>query len=88
MRSFYSHIRAHFHLGDTLDLKWLPKMLPANVRLIVSALEGRSLNSLRESHPPEIPVGPLTLEIRKQIVVEYLKVYNKRLPDLQVNLLI
>ena len=60
-------------------------MLPANVRLVVSALEGRSLNALRESHLPEIPVGPLTLEIRKRIVVEFLKVYNKRLSDVQVH---
>ena len=71
-------------IGDTLELKWLPKMLPENVRVIVSALEGPSLSALRETHLTEIPVGQLTQEIRKRIVVEFLKVYNKRLPDVQV----
>lgn len=63
---------------------WLPKMLPPNVRLVVSALEGRSLNALHAAGVPELAVGPLTLDVRKQIVIEYLRVYNKRLTDQQV----
>ena len=60
---------------------WLPKLLPVNVRVIVSTLEGRCLRAL--STLPELTIEPLNLPDRKRLIVDYLKLYNKRLANSQ-----
>ena len=54
------------------DLVWLPPVLPAKVRLIVSTLPGRPLDDLKKRGWPTLQVEPLNPEERKQLVVEYL----------------
>lgn len=68
--------RAH-----TLD--WLPWTLPPEVRPIVSTQEGDCLDALRRRRPapPEITIGPLPLEGRKEIVRHTLWDYRKRLDE-------
>ncbi len=67
-----------------MDLVWLPKQLPENVRLIVSALEGRALTALRANSLPEIIVGPLPKIACKGIVAHLLNTTNKQLNETQV----
>ena len=68
--------RAH-----TLD--WLPQTLPPGLRAIVSTQEGDCLDALRRRRPapPEITVGPLGLDDRKEIVRQTLWDYRKRLDE-------
>jgi tetratricopeptide (TPR) repeat protein len=54
------------------DLAWLPPVLPADVRLIVSTLPGRPLDDLKKRGWPTLQVEPLNPEERRQLVVEYL----------------
>ena len=61
------------------DLVWLPPVLPADVRLIVSTLPGRALDDLKRRGWPTLQVEPLNAEERKQLIVEYLQQYTKEL---------
>ena len=72
--------------GDAHALTWLPKELPENVRIIVSTLEGRCLDSLRSSEVtlPEVAVDPLDVSTRKEIISQILAEYNKILDKSQV----
>lgn len=72
-------------LSDGHDLQWLPTRLGPSVRIIVSCVEDaaakadsaeqRVLNALamRRPDPLRVPLGPLTEEDVRTIVVEYLK---------------
>ncbi|XP_076089059.1 TPR repeat-containing protein DDB_G0287407-like isoform X1 [Mytilus galloprovincialis] len=81
--------------GDAHYLVWLPKKLPEGMRIIVSTLEGKCLNSLRddpdrksdEKKSIELSVDPLVKSIRKNIVCKILAEYNKRLDDEQLEIL-
>ncbi|XP_063411273.1 TPR repeat-containing protein DDB_G0287407-like [Mytilus trossulus] len=81
--------------GDAHYLVWLPKKLPEGMRIIVSTLEGKCLNSLRddpdrktdEKKSIELSVDPLVKSIRKNIVTKILAEYNKRLDDEQLEIL-
>ncbi|KAL5009468.1 hypothetical protein ScPMuIL_011773 [Solemya velum] len=76
--------------SDAHSLIWLPRVLPAGVRIIVSTLEGKCLNSLRE-HPVgnlEIVVEPLGLGIRKMIAKSILEDYSKKLDEEQMEILV
>lgn len=82
-----------FTLGDAQYLIWLPKVLPQGMRLVVSTLEGKCLNSLRaddsegrkeKPRSVEMSVDPLDKKIRKDIACKILGEYNKRLDDEQV----
>ncbi|MDP2767729.1 MAG: DUF4062 domain-containing protein [Candidatus Methanoperedens sp.] len=70
--SYYAH-----------TLNWLPYTLPKNLRLIVSTLEGDCLEALhrRRPAPPEITMGPLAPEDRRQIIRQTLWDYRKRLDE-------
>lgn len=64
------------------DLVWLPPVIPANVRLIVSALPGRSLQDLAKREWPTLHVAPLNPGERARLIKEYLAQYTKTLsPD-------
>lgn len=62
-----------------LDLVWLPSLLPANVRLILSTLPGRSLEEMRKRGWPSLEVAPLNAEERIALVRDYLALYAKSL---------
>ncbi|MSQ48714.1 MAG: DUF4062 domain-containing protein, partial [Deltaproteobacteria bacterium] len=61
------------------DLVWLPPMIPANVRVIVSTLLGRPLDDLQKRGWPTLEVRPLEEVERKQLITEYLSQYTKTL---------
>ena len=62
-----------------LDLAWLPRELPPNVRLIVSTLPGRPLDELRRRSWPVLEVQPLEPGERRRLIVDYLAQYSKTL---------
>jgi tetratricopeptide (TPR) repeat protein len=61
------------------DLVWLPPEIPANLRLIVSTLSGRSCDNLKKRGWPVLTVGPLNLPERKELISRYLVRYAKTL---------
>jgi hypothetical protein len=65
---------------DLATLKWLPKPLPANVRVLVSCISpSPSLELLRSAGVHEIPIDELTEYDRKDIITESLAEYRKSL---------
>jgi tetratricopeptide (TPR) repeat protein len=68
------------------DLAWLPESPPENVRLIVSALPGRSLDALDRRGWPTLTVERLSQDERAQLVSDYLgKLYRKRMSGEQTS---
>ncbi len=67
-----------------LDLGWLPRVLPRNVRLIVSTLPGRSLDALRRRNWPELTVEPLTVPERRALIEKFLAQFARRLGSRRV----
>ena len=68
-------------------LDWLPRLLPKNVRIVVSTLEGPILDALRKTDKaklPEVLVAPLNEDTRRSIVTQVLSEYNKALDEEQV----
>ena len=61
------------------DLVWLPQTIPANVRLIVSTLPGRSWDDLKKRDWPWLTVEPFTVPEREKIIIKYLRRYSKEL---------
>jgi tetratricopeptide (TPR) repeat protein len=61
------------------DLGWLPRDIPANLRIIVSCLPGRSLDELTRRGWPRLEVQPLAAEERKELAIQYLLQYAKAL---------
>jgi hypothetical protein len=61
------------------DLVWLPPVIPANVRLVVSKLPGRPWDDLQKRGWPVLTVEPLTVPEREELIVKYLKRYSKEL---------
>ena len=62
-----------------LDLVWLPPVIPANVRLVVSTLPGRPLDDLQKRGWPVLTIEPLTAVERETLIAKYLKLYAKEL---------
>jgi tetratricopeptide (TPR) repeat protein len=63
------------------DLVWLPPVIPANVRLIVSTLVGRPLDDLHKRAWPVLIVEPLKSGERETLIVDYLKQFAKELGE-------
>jgi tetratricopeptide (TPR) repeat protein len=61
------------------DLVWLPPVIPSNVRLIVSTLQGRALNDLERRRWPTMVVSALRPPERMKLLWRYLRLYTKRL---------
>jgi tetratricopeptide (TPR) repeat protein len=61
------------------DLVWLPPVIPANVRLIVSMLPGRPWEDIKKRGWPVLTVEPLTTPEREELIVKYLRRYSKTL---------
>jgi tetratricopeptide (TPR) repeat protein len=66
------------------DLVWLPRHLPSAVRLIVSALPGRSLAEIERRGWPRLELPPLSQAERRLIIGEYLAQYAKALTSPQL----
>ncbi len=61
------------------DLVWLPPVIPANIRLVVSTLPGRSLDDLMKRDWPVMKVEPLNADERQEFILKYLAQYTKAL---------
>jgi nephrocystin-3 len=67
------------------DMVWLPPVIPAPVRLILSTLPGRSLEELKKRGWPTLQVTPLEKEERRKLIVDYLAQFKKTLDIQRVN---
>jgi tetratricopeptide (TPR) repeat protein len=61
------------------DLVWLSPVIPANVRLVVSTLRGRSWDDLNKRGWPVLTVEPLKAPEREELIFKYLGRYSKEL---------
>jgi len=69
-------------------LGWLLDYLPANVHLVVSSLEGNSLEVLRRRGAEEIALQQLTTGEQRQIVQAQLSEWGRKLDELQISALL
>ena len=70
------------HLEDrfgALDLVWLPKVIPENVRILLSSLPGRPLEELRRRGWPSLTVEPLQPQECQRLIRDYLALFTKTL---------
>jgi tetratricopeptide (TPR) repeat protein len=67
-----------------LDLAWLPRDIPPNIRLVVSALPGRVLDELARRGWPTLQVQPLDGDERRRLIAEYLAQFRKALSPARV----
>lgn len=67
-----------------LDLAWLPPVVPADVRMIVSSLPGRPLEELGKRRWPILEVELLEPDERREVIAAYLAQYTKQLSAEQV----
>jgi len=66
------------------DLVWLPPVIPANVRMVLSTLPGRAWTDLQTRAWPTLCVKPLELDERRRLIVEYLAQFTKKLSQPRV----
>ncbi|XP_077982009.1 telomerase protein component 1-like [Glandiceps talaboti] len=69
-------------------VSWLPKKLAPQIRVILSMIDDSAPHKrlkARTTEPSELPVTPLDMESRKEIVTGMLGKYNKRLDREQMN---
>jgi len=71
--------------GAALNLAWLPKRIPSNVRLIVTSTIEQTLAVLLERGWSEMSVQPLTVAECEAAIVRYLAEYSKSLNVEQVH---
>jgi len=69
-------------------LSWLLDYLPANVSLVVSSLEGDSLEVLRRRGAEEIALQQLTVGEQRQIVHAQLREWGRKLDEQQISALL
>ncbi|HAF61903.1 MAG TPA: hypothetical protein DCK95_06210 [Anaerolineaceae bacterium] len=66
------------------ELTWLPEKLPNNVRLIASALPGKSMEQAQKRGWKTLSVQPLDTPERERLINEYLAQFSKQLNRDQV----
>jgi len=69
-------------------LGWLLDYLPAYVHLVISSLEGDSLEVLRRRGAKEIPLQQLTIDEQRQIVHAQLNEWGRKLDEQQISALL
>jgi len=73
-----------FDIGTVKLLNWLPS-IPENVKIIFSVTpDDKSMEAFTRRGYAQINIGTLPLENRKQIVIDYLKLFSKSLASDQV----
>lgn len=75
-------------LGDGTTLAWLPRMIPPNVRVVLSMLDCPALNAARRRGWAEVAVPPLTPEVARDYVAEMLARHGRRLTDTELSRII
>ena len=70
--------------GHALDLKWLPRQIPENIRLIITSTVEGTLVQMRERGWGRLGMQPLSENEREAIVVRYLGDYRKSLATEQI----
>ncbi len=70
--------------GRALDLHWLPPMMPAGVKLIITSTVEQTLVDLRRRGWRELAMQPLKEREREGVIVRYLSEYHKALSKEQV----
>jgi tetratricopeptide (TPR) repeat protein len=68
-------------LSDETNLRWLPRILPPNLRIVVSTLEGESREILRKRQIVEVAARPFTAEVAREYLVETLARRGRTLPE-------
>jgi len=68
-----------------LDLTWLPPMLLANIRLVVSTLPGRPLDAVTKRGWPALEVEQFTVDERKSVIRCYLRRFYRELSSIEVD---
>lgn len=63
-------------LDNALDLQWLPRYFPAEVRTIITCAPGHSLDSLLERGWPVMELEELDLEMRAEMIERYTGLQN------------
>lgn len=69
----------HLEEDGAGELGWLPDHLPSNCRLILSTTPGHSLEATRRRGWDEMIVSPLSVNERRQLLVEFLAQFGRRL---------
>lgn len=64
-----------------LELHWLPRIIPPNIRLIISANEGKSLDSLAERKWDFLNIYAMNDQEKRQLISLYLAQYSKTLDE-------
>jgi tetratricopeptide (TPR) repeat protein len=75
-------------LGDDATLAWLPRMIPTNVRVVLSMLDCQPLDAARGRGWAEVAVPPLKPDVARDYVVETLARHGRRLPDAELSRII
>ncbi len=73
--------------GRALELHWLPPMMPAGVKLVISSTVEQTLVDLRSRGWSELGMQPLKEREREAVVVRFLAEYHKALSPEQVKLI-
>ena len=72
-------------LDRTADLAWLPRDVHADVRVILSTLDGPLLDACEERGYPTLTVRPLGKGDRRRAIRAYLGAFGKELPPAQTH---
>ena len=67
--------------NNALELAWLPEYFPPNVRVIVSASPGNSLEALKKRGWKTLIVKEMSLDEKRQFILNYLSIYGKSLDE-------
>lgn len=59
------------------DLVWIPSQIPSGARVVLSTVEGRSLEEIQRRGWPTFTVQPLAMGQRSQIIHDYLYSFGK-----------
>ncbi|MDP4198204.1 MAG: tetratricopeptide repeat protein [Bacteroidota bacterium] len=70
---------------DGQFLSWLPEHMPSNIKWVLSSTKSGALGRLRDRGWPEVAVMPITPDVRRRVLREYLAGYRKKLARSQEN---
>jgi len=74
--------------GTALELTWLPRQLPHNVRLVISTTPGETYDRLADRRWRSMELAPLDRAEREKIISRYLGEYSKSLTREQIGAII